>query len=359
MPTSERSQAGKIHEGRSISQEAIIEQLERLLAEPVVRAERIGAGGNSRVYRVDTASGSYAVKHYFQNAADGRDRLEAEFRALQFLWDNNIRCVPQPLMAQPQLRLAVFQFIPGREPRAESVTEGDIDQLADFLASLRPLASAPDAAGLGPAAEASFTVADIVGNIRKRLDLLLATGDEAAAHHDMKHYLNSEFIPALIRWEGAARTSVGEEGYTQALPIAERTLSPSDFGFHNALRGDDGRLTFVDFEYFGWDDPAKLVSDFLWHPRSTMADSLKAHFAGRMMASYSDIPGIATRLEAVFPLFGLKWCMILLNEFRPENLARRRFASRSKQESEAVLDIQLGKAKETLERVNRGPMRFN
>ena len=43
--------------------------------------------------------------------------------------------------------------------------------------------------------------------------------------------------------------------------MAQRALSPSDFGLHNALRGQDGQLRFVDFEYFGWDDPVKLVSD--------------------------------------------------------------------------------------------------
>ena len=325
----------------------------------MVRAERIGTGGNSRVYRVDTASGSYAAKHYFHAAADGRSRLEAEFRGLQFLWDNHIRCVPQPLAAEREAQLAVFQFIPGCEPRMESVTEGDIDQLARFLAALRPLTSAPAAAAIGPAAEACFAVADIAANIRRRLDLLVAVGDEAGAHRDMRRYLDAQFIPALHRWEEAARAAVGEEGYAVALPVAARTLSPSDFGFHNALRGEDGRLTFVDFEYFGWDDPAKLISDFLWHPRSTVADGLKARFAGRMLASYSDIPGVATRLEAVFPLYGLKWCMILLNEFRAENLARRRFAGRSSEETEAVLQAQLGKAKRTLERVDRGPIGFN
>ena len=45
-----------------------------------------------------------------------------------------------------------------------------------------------------------------------------------------------------------------------------RSLSPSDFGFHNALLEADGRLTFVDFEYFGWDDPVKIVADVMLHP---------------------------------------------------------------------------------------------
>ncbi len=35
-------------------------------------------------------------------------------------------------------------------------------------------------------------------------------------------------------------------------------VSPSDFGFHNALLDDGGAISFLDFEYSGRDDPAKL-----------------------------------------------------------------------------------------------------
>jgi hypothetical protein len=68
---------------------------------------------------------------------------------------------------------------------------------------------------------------------------------------------------------------------------------------------------------------------------------------------------LGSRMQAVFPLFGLKWCIILLNEFRPENLARRRFASGSTDETEAILGKQLAKARSTLSRVEQGPRRFS
>ena len=49
------------------------------------------------------------------------------------------------------------------------------------------------------------------------------------------------------------------------IPLEDRCLSPSDFGFHNALQSA-ARLSFIDFEYAGWDDPAKLVCDFFCQP---------------------------------------------------------------------------------------------
>ena len=40
-------------------------------------------------------------------------------------------------------------------------------------------------------------------------------------------------------------------------------ISPSDFGFHNALRTNTGPV-FFDFEFSGWDDPAKTIIDFFF-----------------------------------------------------------------------------------------------
>lgn len=337
----------------------IAESLARMLGEPVARIEKIGAGGNSRVYRVDTASGSVAAKCYFQRTADGRDRLEAEFGGLRFLWDNGVRCIPQPLLADRESQIAVYQFLPGHEVAADRVTDAEIDQLAGFLTQLKEFATAPDAGSLPLAAEASLTAAGVPDNIRARVALLQRADGPQPAYVELKVFLRDRFEPALGRWEQAAREVLGEAAYSSAIAPASRTLSPSDFGFHNALLGDDGALRFVDFEYFGWDDPAKMISDFLWHPRAIMDERLKERFTERMLAGFVDVDGLGPRLEAVFPLFGLKWCIILLNEFRPENLARRRFASGSTDETEAILAKQLAKAMTTLSRVDQGPRRFS
>jgi len=332
--------------------------LERLLGARVAGVQKIGSGGNSRVYRVDAASGVFAAKFYFQRTADGRDRLAMEYGALEFLWRNGLRCIPRPIAADRAQQIAVYQYIEGAERAAEAVRPDDIDALTDFLAELRRLAASGTATGLPDAAEAAFTVAGVAANIHRRLDLLRAAGGDEAAYAGLGRFLSRDFEPALERWSQQARELLGATAWDEPIAAASRTLSPSDFGFHNALIRPDGSVVFVDFEYFGWDDPAKMISDFAWHPRSTMAPALKHRFVGRMRTAFAGVAGLDARLEAVFPLFGLKWCMILLNEFRPENLARRRYASGSAQETEAVLQQQLAKAGNTLLRVNQGPRTF-
>ena len=77
------------------------------------------------------------------------------------------------------------------------------------------------------------------------------------------------------------------------IPRQDRVLSPSDFGFHNALERPDSQLTFVDFEYFGWDDPAKMLSDFLLHPAVDIGHELRQRFLDDMLSAMQPEP--ATR----------------------------------------------------------------
>jgi hypothetical protein len=121
----------------------------------------------------------------------------------------------------------------------------------------------------------------------------------------------------IFQWYDSAAAEVGQPLALELEPD-RRALSPSDFGFHNAIRRPDGALAFVDFEYFGWDDPAKTVVDFLLHPGMTISQPLKQRFADRFVDAFAFVPELAARARLVYPMFGLKWCVILLNDFLPD-----------------------------------------
>ena len=92
-------------------------------------------------------------------------------------------------------------------------------------------------------------------------------------------------------------------------------MSASDFGFHNAINSEDGRLYFVDFEYFGWDDPAKMISDFFLQPALRLPVGLREGFFNRIRGNYKNDPGLEMRLSMIYPILGVKWCLIMLNVF--------------------------------------------
>lgn len=313
------------------------------LGQLALSVERIGAGRNSRVFRVRLSDSSVVVKFYRHDAGDTRDRLATEFNALRFLWENGVRVVPRALADDRDRYCAIYEYIEGEAPDRNGVGIGDVDALVDFLARLQTLRTKPLSATMGPASEASFSLAAIAGHVTARADRLR----QAAANEPrLRRWFGEAFDPLMHEvgeWYRPAAERAQQPVDTE-LDRSRRTLSPSDFGFHNAIRRQDGALAFLDFEYFGWDDPAKTVVDFLLHPGMTLSETLKRRFADEFLGAFSFVPGLAARARIVYPMFGLKWCLILLNDFLPD---------RATTASDEVREAQLAKATALIERIGR------
>ena len=332
-----------------------------LLNGEVAALERIGGGRNSRVFRVETPqSRSFAMKLYYRHDTDARDRLGTEFGAFRFLWQRGLRQVPQPIAADPKRGCAIYEFVEGERFSGNQVAARDIDEAADLICALKALRAHPESQKFGPASEASFSINGIVENVRQRRRRLCGAQTTPDALSALNSFLAGEFAPAFekIQQWSLSRLQPAQIRNDQEIPMSERTLSPSDFGFHNALRRRGGQIVFLDFEYFGWDDPAKLVSDFLLHPAMEISTELKRRFAMCVLDNFAENCQLLPRIEAVYPLFGLKWCLILLNEFLPADLQRREFAQRAELDREDVQMKQLEKARRMLGRLQDEYERF-
>ena len=332
-----------------------------LLKGEVAALERIGGGRNSRVFRVETPqSRSYAMKVYYRHDTDARDRLGTEFGAFSFLWQCGLRQVPQPIVADPKRGCAIYEFVEGERFSGNQVAARDIDEATDLICTLKSLRAHPESQKFGPASEASFSINGIVENVRQRQRRLCGAQTTPAALSALNSFLSGEFAPAFgkIQQWSLAHIQPAQIRNDQEIPVSERTLSPSDFGFHNALRRRGGQIVFLDFEYFGWDDPAKLVSDFLLHPAMEISTELKRRLASRVLDGFAENRQLKPRIEAVYPLFGLKWCLIILNEFLPADLQRREFAQGAELDREEVQMKQLEKARRMLGRLQDEYERF-
>jgi hypothetical protein len=99
----------------------------------------------------------------------------------------------------------------------------------------------------------------------------------------------------------------------------------------------------VDFEYAGWDDPAKLICDFICQPELPVSEPQGSEFLEELLLAVRDSDGVRRRVQHLLPVHRVKWCCILLNEFK---LADRRRRSHAGVEPEGLLTAQLGKAKQ-------------
>jgi thiamine kinase-like enzyme len=283
-------------------------------------------GRNSRVFRVDCTDGqAVAAKAYFRSARDRRDRMGCEFRALQLLQREGLRNVAEPLAMDEGRHVAIYGFIEGAQAFSSPITEQDIALVLDFLRTLQQIAQTRVPLDFPPASEACFSIEAIFENLRARIAALEhASNDEPS----LAQFLEGELIPFRQAAEQWCREFCREQSIDLAeeISIGARTLSPSDFGFHNALRHPDGQLAFLDFEYFGWDDPAKTIADFLLHPGMELSRELKQQFFAGAISVFLASPKIEARVRSVYPLFALKWVTILLNEFTLDHGPRRSFA---------------------------------
>jgi hypothetical protein len=299
-----------------------------LLSTQIISIAPCAKGGNNRTYRLETVDGVFAVKQYFRQSGDTRDRLAAEFAFLTYAARVAPQWVPIPYSQDSQSGMALYEFVHGLPIKSGELTEHDIVTAGEFFCALNQASLKLQANDLPYASEACFSIQEhltLVGIRVAALEQISAdlTDDSAA---------RSTIARLSERWY-EVMTTVKHEADLQGidllaqLPWHERCLSPSDFGFHNALRRSDGTLCFLDFEYAGWDDPAKMIGDFFSQLAVPVPGDYFERFALQVANEYTDADSLMRRATLLRSVYRLKWCCIALNVFIPVNLARRQFAN--------------------------------
>ena len=249
--------------------------------------------------------------------------------------------MPQPLASDPELHVALYEFVEGDRLSAEDLGEARVLEAARFFAALNDPSRRHGAAALPVASEACFSVAEHLAMVDERLERLAAVRPHSEADREAVDYIRE--LAAAWR-EQKGRMLEADARPADELAARWRCLSPSDFGFHNALLRPDGSLCFLDFEYAGWDDTAKAFGDFFAHPGLPVPRRHRDAFLRVAAAPFEDAEGMLRRARLLEPVFRVKWCCIILNEFLPAAAERRRFAN-PQADPEAGKRLQLAKAR--------------
>ena len=311
----------------------------------VLSVAPIRRGGNNRIFQLQGESERAVLKVYPTQVEDPRDRLGQEFTALSFLGEAGITEVPRPIACDRTRSCAAYEWIDGVPPGV--VGPAEVDELADFFLQLQDLRERPGATGLAEGATPALSAASVATQLSQRLGRLLQViSPESEVADFVTHQLIAEVESAVAQLRrGCDAAGIAFE---RPLPQRLRVLSPSDFGFHNALRRPNGRLAFLDFEYFGWDEPSKAVADVMLHAGMSLPNELARRYRSRITGALQQWdPGFPNRFATFFPCLRAIWCLILLNEFLPERWARRQLAGVTDDRATAEAR-QLKKAREML-----------
>jgi hypothetical protein len=300
----------------------------------------LSGGKNNRVFRLDMPDGaSLILKSYFAHPADRRDRLATEWAFLNYAWSRGIRNVPQPLAHEPATQSGLYSFMPG--DRLRRVNAAHIDAAAAFIRALNDFSHRVHELPL--ASEACFTLGQHIAAVERRIARLKAIDRDLPLGHEATFFVRTLLMPswqdARARLEREAR-ALGL-GFDDGIAEADIIASPSDFGFHNALIHENGSIAFIDFEYAGQDDPAKLVCDFFCQP-----DVPVPKYA---MPRFIDALGLdehhRARCRLLLDAYRIKWICIILNDFLAAGAARRVFAGTGDNHARATAQLKQAAAK--------------
>ena len=323
----------------------------KLAGRRVVVLDDLVSGGNNGVYRISDGTSIFALKFYTSNNSDKRDRLTSEFNALSFLHGHNVLGIPIPVAKNKQQNCALYHWINGRKVSGHSAE--DLHKLAEFLLSIQVLRGTEGSTQIQEASASCFSIREAIEQLDQRKQVLLERGEFSA---DADLFLTQNLLPAcaLIKKEIVNNCVRSGVDIDERLSFEKLVLSPSDCGFHNMLRCSDGSLSILDFEYFGWDDPVKMVSDVLLHPGSALTSRLQRSFWNNIHPRLSNIdPSFVVRTKLSYPVYALIWCFIILADFVPESWVRRKPAY-SGLDRQTVLRHQLVKAAQMLQTAING-----
>ena len=309
----------------------------------IISIKKISGKGNSQIFKIKADDKKkYALKYYPNLLIDDRPRLITEYNAFNFLHMFNISNVPESINKDVDLNLGLYVWIEGT--KITETTPYRLSQLINFAKQLYIISQniSKQYNTIDLASEACLSRHDIIIQVEKRYNRLKAIENN---HNDLTSFLNNCFEPLWQKIKQKSYNIWPEESKFESLPKEKQILSPSDFGLHNTIE-KSGNLIFIDFEYFGWDDPVKLTSDVIWHPAMSFTNDQASIWKNSMLKLFSNDLNFKNRLQAALPLFGMRWIMILLNEFLPGLIEKRKKASNvNNYDKNMIRETQLKKAK--------------
>jgi len=290
---------------------------------PVNNIRQIEHGRNSQIYLIDQGKYKWIVKKYHHHANDSRKRLENEFGFLAFLKNNKVIEIAEPIASDSEKKIGLFSYLPGELPKA--INGNLVNQACDFIKKINESRNEKSAKHLPEASEACFSIIAHIKCVNKRVDRLNKTFPVSSIQYDVSSFVKLSLVTSLEKITDNIIKHYSDEKLKQSLPLKSKIISPSDFGFQNTLI-ESNTLFFLDFEYAGWDDPAKLICDFGCHPEIPIKDEYLQVFKNSFLTWLEDAEDSIYRSEILMPLYRLKWCCIMLNEFTAEGKDRRNHA---------------------------------
>ncbi|MBQ4846329.1 aminoglycoside phosphotransferase family protein [Pseudoalteromonas sp. MMG005] len=271
----------------------------------------IQSGANNLGYRVYTDNAQWFLKLFNSNSMHSSYKQQNEFLFTQALYQSGIHNIAKPIAINEKMHASLFSYIDG--VGIDRASSENVNAAINFIKSINECSLLTP---LNTASESPDTLQGFADIVASRLHIfeLQEFGQEK---------LNVDFLQTLSVVRERLKKIQSQLPVHWRHTLERNIVSPSDFGFHNALFCEP-EYYFIDFEYAGIDTPWKTFSDFFAQP----SIPVDIKYAKALLSLNIFRPLLISPNDTlkVFELTLLKWCLIMLNEFLPEVQVRRVFS---------------------------------
>lgn len=276
-----------------------------------LQLSKLSGGINSSVYRVDVDGEAKVVLKKYRSDIF-RDRRKSEFNFLNFLNEAMPGLSPKIINTSKEKNVSLLEWIPGSP--CTNLYSNDIKQFVDFQIELDRLKISEKSDVIGFASDVVLSPMDLIIEIKKRYENF----DNSLLPQDVNLFLKEEFLPFFEKRVEFSIQNFNSYYSSFDKPISkeEQTIIASDFGTHNCLKVNDGKLIFIDFEYAGWDNPITSIANFMLHPGMNRSYEYRIEYLETLFEHFNYIKDFKGAYNFLLPLFCLRWCLIVLNIYK-------------------------------------------
>lgn len=243
------------------------------------------------------------VKRFDVNRADSLARFSRESAFYQFCLEKKIDHVPKLLDIKPLDRILTLSWF-----RGKTIQRGDSQIFSRFCTFVETLnkfnTNEPLIENLEPAGESFFSCEELKTLIKNR-----------------ESNIKREYVEVYLAWEeyeniqGQANELLQIEG----LNFGKTIINPSDLGLHNYMQNEND-YCFFDFEFAGLDSEAKLLYDFVMHPKNQFDDFT----IEEKIKQLTELDCISLEFDkTIFRIFSYWWILRLLYSLRVDVINNR------------------------------------
>jgi thiamine kinase-like enzyme len=230
------------------------------------KIEKLNGGINNPTYLFFNKKYKFVLKQIKAEPSPTFNNYLAEKQLLTLASTVAVTNVPKLISALDNERVLILEYIqPDNIENLFNVNLFSIKECINFIKKLNSDPQLSHKTITQRAADSSCKLSEHILNIDLRISNF--NTDHLPTELNTKA---SELLSLLVKkWGDLKNESIEYLNNNPSINTIDENfmiVSPSDFGFHNIIIKNN-KLVFIDFEFSGWDDPAKMYCDFILQPK--------------------------------------------------------------------------------------------